>query len=82
MEKWNAYIKEQIRLAELRRAKTPGLGKKVKIVRGKYTGQSGEIFWEGENKFKRNVERFGVKTENGSRVFVDGNQVEVILEWA
>lgn len=76
--------------AAAREAAAPKKGKKGKItrnVKGKHAieaGVTGTIFWVGEDKFARSYYgaapkvRVGFEADDGRKVFVAGNAVEVV----
>lgn len=49
----------------------------VAVSKGKnksYDGLEGEVFWVGENKFKRYGHTVGVKMADGNKIFVDADR--------
>lgn len=49
----------------------------VRVLKGKnliYDGHTGEVFWVGENKFKRYGHTVGVKMADGNKIFVDAER--------
>ena len=90
LEKWRAYCKARneayyAKVAAAEAAK-PTKGKTVKVirpVRGKAAlkgGETGKVFWYGEDKFSRysKAYRVGVELEEGRKVFISAGAVEVV----
>lgn|SRR5262245_6684446 len=85
--KYAAYLKAEDdarrALAEAREAKRPTVGKRVKTVRkvrGKAAieaGVTGEVFWFGPDRFRKGM-RIGFLADDGRKVFIADNAVEVI----
>ena len=91
--KYDAYTAARMKAAaearNARLAAEPGKGKKARTtrsVKGKNAieaGVTGTIFWVGEDKFARNTYggkalRVGFAADDGRKVFIAGNAVEVI----
>jgi hypothetical protein len=66
------------RLAE-QAAKTPALGKTLKVVRGRKVpiGTVGECCWIGP-AFRKGL-RVGIRTLSGDKVYTNADNVEVVL---
>jgi hypothetical protein len=89
-----AYLAAKQAKAEAEEAKWPRKGKRVRIVKGRNKGVEGELVWQGPNTFVRQPKwyspitalgyytseacRWGVEIGGGERVFVNGNQIEVL----
>lgn len=52
-------------------------GTRVAITRGEAAGREGEVFWIGESRFGRG-HRYGVRTDDGETLWVDGPGCEAI----
>lgn len=84
---WCQRVDAERRAAEAaREAATPRFGKTVRVVKGRKVpvGTVAEVFWTGRNGFNRSrwgrneIERIGLRLPDGSKVFTDASNVEVV----
>jgi len=84
LEKYHDYhdrLAEQKREA-YRKAKEaePSVGKRVKITRGKYHDNEGEVVWFGPDKYRRSGMVVGVRFQNGEKGFTPAKNVIIVTE--
>lgn len=54
-------------------------GRMIRVVRGRKVakGTEGRVFWYGESRYGM---RIGIETSTGERIFVDGRNIEVVVD--
>jgi len=91
-QEWEkAYAESQRRVREEAEARLPKVGRNVRVIKGRKLpkGTTGRVFWTGCNQFRtyyrngynqRNeFERLGIQLADGSKVFIAGANVEVVI---
>lgn len=88
-----AYLRkrhfESLKQQNITEARKPKFGRLVRVLKGRKVpvGTQGEVFWEGKSAagvskygtWGKQRERIGIRLQDGSRIFIDADNVEVLM---